>query len=342
MWRVILLNTYEQLIREARGERRVLAVPGQAGDIRGWRVRLVRQLRRSMGLAAKRGGRPVVRVRERYRHDDVRVHRLEIGERGEAGFQAVVLEPVGLSGRAPGWLCLHGCIAGGMASVTGLTDDCPAGAESLVQFEDDYGWQLARRGNVTLSFDFPGFGSRCAEGDGQAQTPVRDHRLIFSALALGRPLLGWCLSDAVTALTVLCAWPTVRAGRLGVTGFSMGGTLGGMLAAADRRVKAAAVSGRFTSWRERLMQGRIDGLTAVPGLIHYMDVADILAAVAPTRLFVSQEARGDGRRARQLLAPVRKGYRARDAVEKLSVYYDQGDRHRFVGEPLYEWIDRVW
>ena len=73
-----------------------------------------------------------------------------------------------------------------------------------------------------------------------------------------------------------------------------------------------------------------------------MDVGDILAAIAPKPLFVSQEVRNDLPQSRRLLNGVRKSYRAMNAQKKLTLHYDHAHRHRFVGQPLYAWIEKLY
>lgn len=334
------MNTDNQLSEWARTLRPTLSVPRDPNDIPQWRLRLRRSLRRLLALPHRRDSTPTVRHIKSFQHSDVAAHRILVTLKGQIPWEAMILEPAVINRRLPAWLCLHGCIQGGMSSVTGLIDDRPSGRTDLKQFECDYALQLARRGYVTLSFDFPFFASRSVDHASSATTPACDHEMFFAGLMLGRPYLGWCLAEAMAAITVLRDWPTVQPGRIGVTGFSMGGTLSAMLAAVDPRVRAAAVSGRFPSWRERLIQGRVDGLSCVPGLLTSMDVGDILAAVAPKPLFVSQEVRNDLAQSRRLLSGVRKSYRAMTAQQKLTLHYDHAPKHRFVGQPLYNWIEK--
>ena len=330
-----------QLTEWARKTQPALAVPSSPNEIGPWRLRLRRSLRRLLACPGNSAVKPRIRLTKRFQHDNVLVHRITVTPNDRLGFQAIILEPIPASQKRPAWLCLHGCIPGGMSAVTGLIEPNRHGHESLKRFECDYALQLTLRGYVTLSFHFPGFGPRSFYEGSAAPTPAQNHNLFFGSLMLGRPYLGWCLADARTAVQVLRDWPTVQRHRIGATGFSMGGTLAAMLAAVEPHVKAAAVSGRFPSWLERLIQGRIDGLACVPDLLNHMDVGDILAALAPKPLFVSQEVRNDLPKARRLLTGVRRAYRAMHAEQKLTLHYDHAPRHRFVGQPLYQWIEAL-
>lgn len=314
-----------------------LSVPKNPDEVPGWRTRARNRLKALLKLPSLSD--PDVRVIEEKTGKDVRSVRLLISPRNETGWEALLITPKNVEKPLPAWVCIHGCLKGGMSSVTGLLHRSPGGMESLELCEGDYGLRLAERGYVTLSFHCPGFGERNDDPEGSG-TPDSD--LLFSSLMVGRPLLGWCVSNAMDAVTVLRGRPEVMKGRIGVTGFSMGGTLSAMLSAVDPRIGAAAPSGRFPSWRERTAEGRIGGLACVPGLIPVMDVAEILAASAPKPLFINQEVRGDPGKSKELLTAVRRAYRALGAAGDLTINYDPAGRHRFIGEPIYRWIEGLW
>ena len=313
-----------------------LAVPNEPKAVRGWCPRARAKFRELLAVDGKAALSAPQRPLSRERHGQIVLHRVAIELPNEDPWEAFIIEPADVKPPRPAWLCLHGHVPGGASSVTGLLVDSPGGKESLVRFEDDYALQLANRGYVTLAFDFPGFAAR-----GDQSLPSTE--MILRALILGRPYLGWCVWNAMAALTVLRSWPSVDPGRVGVTGFSMGGTLSGMLAAVDSRVCAAALSGRFPSWRDRLARGGMaSGVACVPGLMSQLDLNDALATAVPKPLFISQEVRGDPEKSRRLLEPIRRAYEGFDAADKLTEYYDAAPRHRFVGKPLYEWVQKLW
>ena len=316
-----------------------LSVPNDPGQIAAWRNKARRTLRQLlnvpgtdlMGTSMKRLGS--------WRHGSLTAHRVLVAQRDSEPFDAIILEPPDLREPRSAWLCLHGSVPGGMASVTGLIEKQKGGRKSLTVFEDDYALQLTRRGYVTMSFHLPGFGSR---SDGEPPADALPDAMHFETIMLGRTYLGWCTTDAIAALSVLADWPTVRRMRIGAVGFSSGGTLAAILAAIDARVRAAAVSGRCPSWRQRIAAPGHSYVPRVPSLITQLDLPDILAAVASKPMFISQEVRGNLPLARRFLAPARRAYRALGGKDKLRLYYDRGQRHRFVGEPLYQWIERLW
>jgi dienelactone hydrolase len=107
---------------------------------------------------------------------------------------------------------------------------------------------LARLGYVVLAFDPMGQGERTnyQQPDGwltRLSSPTAEHTMPGRQMLLvGETATGMQLWDAIRSLDVLASHPQVDAKRLGSTGQSGGATLTMMLAAADDRLAAAAVS----------------------------------------------------------------------------------------------------
>ncbi|MFA5865878.1 MAG: alpha/beta hydrolase family protein [Phycisphaerae bacterium] len=320
---------------------RLSSVCGDTETILSWKKRTSGTLHRMLGLT-NRSRSVQFRPIDVRRQGTLLVSRILVIPSDESVWEAVIMEPASRDKKRPAWLCLHGCIPGGMAAVTGLVNGSPEGKRSQKQYACDYALQLANQGYVTMSFHFPGFGSR---GSGAELGALPSNDWILSAMMLGKNYLGWCVSDAQTALSVLKNWPTVKADKIGAVGFSMGGTVSALLAATDPRVKAVAISGRFPSWQERIVRGEPvsqGAIACIPGFLTQLDIPDLLAAIAPTPLFISQEVRKDPLQSRQYLAKVCRVYRTLNAARQLKIYYDQAPCHRFVGDPLYQWISGLW
>lgn len=96
---------------------------------------------------------------------------------------------------------------------------------------DALGPVLAREGYITLCIDMPTFGERAN---------VTENSAAKAALWSGRTLFGQMLAEQSAALTWLASRRDVDAGRIGMTGISMGATLSYFLAAIDARVAATA------------------------------------------------------------------------------------------------------
>jgi dienelactone hydrolase len=95
------------------------------------------------------------------------------------------------------------------------------------------------------------------------------------------------LSDLVAALDVLAAHELVDPARIGAVGFSYGATMTLFLAALDERVRAAVVSGYFSSWRDaHRVPWNMCGSQVLFGMLGQLDHVDLAALVAPRALLV--------------------------------------------------------
>ena len=221
---------------------------------------------------------------------------------------AYLLVPAGRHSPGPAVLAVHGH-GPGKARVCGLDPDAARG--------DDYAAELARLGYVVLAPDMRCFGER-------ADWNPPDHyacdtNLVHQVMGGWNPLTQ-NLWDLSRALDVLEAHPLVDPGRLGVVGFSYGGTLSLFLAACDERVAAAVVSGYFSSWAEsHKVPWNMCGSQVVFGMLGQMEHADLGALVAPRPLLI-ETGRDD------LIFPLAA---AEDAVIRLRQIFDHlgvGDR----------------
>ena len=234
---------------------------------------------------------------------------------------AYLLLPDGRSAPGSGVLALHGHGPGKSRICGTETDpepDLPPGG--------DYAAELARRGHVVLAPDLRCFGER-------ADWNPPDHygcdtNLVHQVMGGWNPLTQnvW---DMQRALDVLAGHPLVDPARLGVVGFSYGGTLALLMAACDTRVAAAVVAGYFSSWGEsHKVPWNMCGSQVLWGMLGRMEHADVGALIAPRPLLIV-----NGRE--DLLFPVAT---AEESVARLRRVYDHfgaGDRlehHIFEGE----------
>lgn len=134
---------------------------------------------------------------------------------------------------------------------------------------------LAREGFVVLSIDMPVFGERAGVTEGAAAK---------AALWHGRTLFGRMLGEQAGALSWLAGRTDVDAGRIGMTGISMGATLAYFLAALDRRVAAVAHLCCYADWATLVETGAHDRhghYLTVPGLLCQTSIGAIAGLVAP-------------------------------------------------------------
>ncbi len=204
-----------------------------------------------------------------------RRHRVVFDTEEAMSVPAYLLVPDDRSGPGSAVLAIHG-------HGPGKSRIC--GTEAEAEPGGDYGAELARRGHVVLAPDMRCFGER-------ADWNPPDHygcdtNLVHQVMAGWNPLTQ-NLWDLQRGLDVLAAHPLVEPARVGVAGFSYGGTLALFLAAIDTRVAAAVVSGYFSSWAEsHKVPWNMCGSQVLFGMLGQMEHADLGALVAPRPLLI--------------------------------------------------------
>lgn len=203
-----------------------------------------------------------------------------------------------------------------------------------------YAHELAERGYVVLAPDLRTFGERADWNPPNIYGC--DHAYMYSSM-LGHELLALDLWDLARGLDVLADHPLVDRRRLGMVGLSQGGTCTLFLAAWDRRIRAAVVSGYFNQWQRCAAVGwNMCGSQVLSGMARRFDHVDLGALIAPRALLI-ETGTGDN------IFPVDA---ARDAMDQLrSVYATLGvaDRvehdvfeggHRWHGVRAYPFLER--
>ena len=168
-------------------------------------------------------------------------------------------------------LCLHQTTPGGKDSPAGLSDRATM----------HYALELARRGYVTLSPDYPSLGE--SEYDFDA-----DDFASGSMVAI---------YDNVRAIDLLQSLPEVDPERIGCIGHSLGGHNGLFTAVFDERIKAVVTCCGFTSFA-RYMNGDLTGWSGpryMPRIAaEYgnspermpFDFTEVIAAIAPRAVHI--------------------------------------------------------
>lgn len=257
---------------------------------------------------------------------------VEPGER----VPAYVLVPKNRTAAGPAVLCLHQ-----HAGQFHLGKSEPAGLAGNP--EQHYALALARRGYVTLTFDFICFEERrhpALEG-------ANYERFEFTRrLVGGSTLQAKMLSDAGRALDYLVARPEVDPARIGCIGHSLGGQQTLFTTALDERIAAAVSSCGFASYETISRDAINHNFSAyVPGLLEHGEIGDILGLVAPRTFLVAV---GNADRIfpfdgiQDSVERARKQYRSLGAEERLELVAVDGG-HGF-GEVLrdaaYRWLER--
>ena len=200
--------------------------------------------------------------------------------------------PAGAGKHTPVYICPPGHDGGGKESVAGHRED-PEITERIDHYHSDYALSLARAGFVTIAFDCRGMGER-REREVQSRTHILEgscYGIAHMAEPLGMTLLGllvWDIERLIDYVESRSEWGEIR-----MLGFSGGGLQVLYVAAMDKRVKEAFVSGWFYGFKDSLLFLHTNcSCNYVPNLWLHFDVQDIGALIAP-RPLVIQSARGD-------------------------------------------------
>jgi dienelactone hydrolase len=229
-----------------------------------------------------------------------------------------LLAPTGAKS-LPAVLCLHQTTPGGKDATVGLSD-----RPSM-----HYALELARRGYVTLSPDYPSLGEYEYDFDA-------DDYVSGSMKAI---------YDNIRAVDLLQSLSEVDAERIGCIGHSLGGHNGLFTAAFDDRIKAVVTSCGFTQFA-RYKDGDLTGWSGpryMPRIATEYDKApermpfdfnEVLAAIAPRGVFVVAPLHDDNfdvTGVREAVASAKSIYKLLGAADKLrTVYPDCG--HDFPDE----------
>jgi hypothetical protein len=203
-----------------------------------------------------------------------------------------------------------------------------------------YGHELAERGYVVLAPDLRTFGERA---DWEPPNIYScDHTYMYSSL-LGYQLLALDLWDLARGLDVLAAHPLVDARRLGMVGLSQGGTCTLFLAAWDRRVRAAVVSGYLNRWDVCATIGwNMCGSQVLPGVSRAVSHLDLGSLIAPRAVLV-ESGTGDNifpvDAARDTMAQLADVYEAMGVADRVEHDVFEGG-HKWHGVRAYPFLER--
>jgi dienelactone hydrolase len=311
------------------------AVPTEPGIVPGWRARTRGRLTDLLGEPP----RPVplaAEVTDSEARGSYTRHRVVFDTEPTMSVPAFLLVPNARQARGPAVLAVHGH-GPGKAEIAGIT---PAEGASN-EHRGDYAHRLAEAGYVVLAPDLRCFGER-------ADPVPPDHYLcdanLAAAAAAGRNPLADNLHDLVCAMDLLSDHPLVDPSRIGVAGFSYGGTMSLFLSAWDTRVRATIVSGYFSSWKAaHRVPYNLCGSQVLFGMLGQIEHVDLGALIAPRALLV-ESGRDDFlfpiEAASESVAELGGVYTAMRAPTHALEHHVFEGGHRWDGETVLAFLDR--
>lgn len=214
-----------------------------------------------------------------------------------------------------------------------------------------YGREFVKQGYLVFCLDLPGFGERAEPLSMEDSSFLSDYArnsldssckdLAQTAEALGISLTALEIWDLMKLLDFACTCSMVmedeQGKRIGCAGFSGGGQYTMWLAALDKRIRAAVISGYVHGYYDSILECHLCPCNYAPSLWKLGDICDICSLIAPRPLFVEngQEDIENGPNGiagpKEQVKKIRKIYSVFEEDEKL-VHTTPHGPHKWYGE----------
>jgi dienelactone hydrolase len=260
------------------------AAKAKSLGLRQWQKRLQAKLLDLLAIDGKPRKRPPMRFVDHEQMDGYMRHRGYMTAEDGLDVPVYVLEPDEHPGKMPICVAAHGHGTGKVLPVGIALND--RARELIEGGERDYGVQAVRRGYLTISPDFRGFGELMLREDLNAKRGNSCPQLALRGMQLGRPLLGQRVSDVMQLLDWALARPDVDPSRVVITGNSGGGTMTLFSAAVDERFTACAPSCYFSTFAGSTLAMNHCPCNYVPNLSQVAEMSDLAGLVAPRPMLV--------------------------------------------------------
>lgn len=206
---------------------------------------------------------------------------------------------------------------------------------------------LAKRGVLALTFEFPGMGEMAADAEARLDSGASLHHGLAALELVGMGAASLMFVAMTRALDVLVSHPDTDPGRVAMTGLSGGGWQTIVLSALDTRIKLVVPVAGYTSSRSKIEEtsdvGDVEQVPAdLASLVDYPDLTAMLAP-RPTLLILNEFDDCCFRTARtrsEVYDQVIPVFRSLDAEDNFELYsnrnpgthnYDAESRSRFYG-----------
>lgn len=178
----------------------------------------------------------------------------------------------------------------GVKDIVGLWED---GAERDTPdgYHKDFAVALCRRGFVVAAPEISCFGERQTDFSylnatiGQGAPTTCDHTAKL-AFHLGGSAIGLRAHDGRRLIDYLATRPDVDVDRLGAMGISGGGMHTFFSTCTDTRIKAAVVSGYFSTFKDSILAMHHCTCNFVPGLWQFGEMPDLAGLIAPRPILI--------------------------------------------------------
>lgn len=225
-------------------------------------------------------------------------------------------------------ICLQG---GGIGMRVSWGEGATEAERDAVSAGFDFACQAAERGHVAVCVELMGAGERNCGADGDPGDTLRG--IATHGMLIGHSLLGQHASDISAVVNWLHGEEVdmpVDPARTAVIGHDLGAAAALISAALDTRLAAAALIDPPVRFRDAVKRRAVTPEMTMPGLLHWMDLDDILMLCAPRPVLACTAHASAVSDARDLL----------EAAELFYGLFEAGDALSVAAAPVAVW-DRI-
>lgn len=197
------------------------------------------------------------------------------------------------------------------------------------RFNINFGLRLVKHGFCVLAPDIP-----------FSDDFVTEDQLGKNLIMSGAHITGLRLSYLLALLDYLPSLSFVDIKKVGCVGWSMGGALTMYLASVDKRVKAAAISSYFGTYKDTCMKSPQTTDNYIPGILQFGEMADVVCLIAPRPLWIEGSSNDPEFPKEAFMSGVEALKKCYGGHEERLTWQLIPGSHRFEGQGLEEWFRR--
>ncbi|MBN2003032.1 MAG: acetylxylan esterase [Anaerolineae bacterium] len=231
----------------------------------------------------------------------------------------------------------------GVKAIVGLKED-GTDAETA-DYHQDFAVRLCRRGFLVAAPEISCFGERQTDFSyldkalGQSEPTTCAHTAML-ALHLGGSVAGLRVYDGLRLVDYLETRADADVSRLGAMGISGGGMHTFFSTCVDLRIKACAISGYYSTFKDSILAMHHCSCNFVPGLWQFGEMYDLVGLIAPRPLLVQAGTRDPifpMAAVQRSVARAREVYAVFDAQDHIEADYFEGG-HQIGSQRPYDFL----
>ena len=207
---------------------------------------------------------------------------------------------------------------------------------------------FVRKGYLVIIPELLGFGDRRLKEDYQKDPDLKVnptanscYRISSQLLLSGESILKYRLWDLISAVELLEKRKDIFNRQISVVGFSGGAPVAFLAALFENKIKAAAISGYTSYYKESILVQRHCLDNYLPGILNYAELPTMISAIAPKPLLI-QTAEKDSlfplQSAQKAYQEIKKVYRFLNLEEQLKMNILEKAEHSVSAAPIIDFF----